>query len=88
MLMTYKAILRGDRLEWSETAPKRLTEQEPVAVYITVLDEKVLPEEKTVQGQKMAAALDALGQLATVRIADPPAWEKEQRQERDLPQRD
>lgn len=85
--MTYKAILRGNRLEWSESAPKRIAIQEPVAVYITVLDEQVVPEEKTVQGQKMAAALEALGQLTSVRIDDPVAWEKEQRQKRELPQR-
>ncbi len=85
--MTYKAILRGNRLEWSESAPKRLAEQDPVAVYITILDEKILPQGKTVQGQKMAAPLEALGRLASVRIADPAAWEKEQRQERELPQR-
>ncbi|KAA3663607.1 MAG: hypothetical protein DWQ04_09950 [Chloroflexi bacterium] len=87
MLMTYKAILRGNRLEWRENVPKKIAEQEPVAVYITVLDEEVVPEEKKVQGQKMAAALDALGQLASLGIADPTAWEKEQRQDRELPQR-
>jgi hypothetical protein len=85
--MTYKAILRGNRLEWSETAPKQLTENKPVSVYVTVLDETTLAKEKALQGKKMALALEALSKLSPVSITDPAAWERAQRQERKLPQR-
>ncbi|VAW32574.1 hypothetical protein MNBD_CHLOROFLEXI01-1036 [hydrothermal vent metagenome] len=86
MLMTYKAILRGNRLEWSETAPKQLTENKPVSV-VTVLDETTLAKEKALQGKKMALALEALSKLSPVSITDPAVWERAQRQERKLPQR-
>ncbi|MGH9432705.1 MAG: hypothetical protein ACRD3T_14275 [Terriglobia bacterium] len=85
MANTYKAVLRGNRLEWSEQVPERLTGDRPVAVQVTVLEE----EAKTSQGPGMADALEKLARMnALAEIPDPAAWEREQRQDRQLPGRD
>ncbi len=39
MLETYKATLRGDRIEWETEAPTALQNGKPVEVFVTVLDE-------------------------------------------------
>ena len=90
MLNTYKAILKGDRLEWSGEAPELTPEDRPVAVHVTILDEEgVLVPKHLSQGQCMAAALEQLAAThALADIADPVAWERETRQDRTLPDRD
>lgn len=83
MSNTYQAVLRGNRLEWSGDVPDRLAEDRPVRVSVTIL------ETTAGQGQRMAAALEKLADLkAASGIADPAAWEREQRAERRLPGRD
>jgi len=78
-----QAVLRGNRLEWSGEVPDRLTEDRPVRVSVTIL------ETSASQGQRMATALEKLAHLeAASAIADPVAWEREQRAERHLPGRD
>lgn len=82
MLKTYKAVLRANRLEWSEGIPERLAEDRPVKVSVTIL------EGDAGQGERMAEALEALAHLGVEsRIPDPVAWEREQRQDRELPGR-
>jgi hypothetical protein len=82
MLKTYNAVLRPNRLEWSEGIPERLAEERPVKVSATIL------EGDAGQGQRMAEALEALARLEAGRaMPDPAAWEREQREERDLPGR-
>ncbi len=90
MLNTYKAILKGDRLEWSGEAPELPPEGRPVAVHVTILDEEgALVPKHLSQGQRMAAALEQLAATqALADIADPVAWEREVRQDRTLPDRD
>lgn len=39
MLETYKATLRGDKIEWETDAPKILQNNECVEVFVTVLEE-------------------------------------------------
>ncbi len=39
MLRTYKAVLKGNRIEWSDDAPTYLAPERAVAVQVTVLDE-------------------------------------------------
>ncbi len=83
MLNTYKAVLRGNRVEWTGEAPDRLTRDRPVRVSVTIL------ETIAVQGQQMAEALEKLAHLnAAPAIVDPVAWEREQREDRHLPGRD
>ena len=43
MLLTYQAVLKGDRLEWVEAAPPLPRNGEGVRVYVTILPE-VSPE--------------------------------------------
>lgn len=39
MLETYKATLRGDKIEWETEAPKIVQMEKSVDVFITILDE-------------------------------------------------
>jgi|GraSoiStandDraft_16_1057320.scaffolds.fasta_scaffold8427368_1 hypothetical protein len=88
MLHTYKAILRGNRLEWYDTPPAALTTEQPVAVHVTILDEPAPP--KDVQpGHQMAAILEQLAAIhALADLTDPAAWERDIRQDRSLPDRE
>jgi hypothetical protein len=39
MLETYKAKIHGDKIEWESDAPKILSKENSVEVFITILDE-------------------------------------------------
>jgi hypothetical protein len=84
MLRTYKAVLRGDRIEWIDAPPRG---QRPVPVHVTLLeDEAASPA--AVRGQQMARALQALADAGGLTgIPDPRAWQREVRRERPLPGR-
>jgi hypothetical protein len=89
MLNTYKAILRGNKLEWNEDVPNHLASEKAVMVYVTILDEPVVPSEVSQQGQLMAAALEQLAAThAYADISDPAAWEREIRQDHLIPDRE
>jgi hypothetical protein len=83
MLATYRAVLRGNRLEWQDT-PESLEGLEEIPVYVTILDETEPSSKKNNQGRKMADALEALAALPIRSIADPAKWQRETRQEREL----
>ena len=88
MLYTYKAILRGNRLEWDGDMPQEIAQERAVAVYITILDEPVMPQTPS-QGERMAAALEQLAASnALAHITDAAAWERDLRQDRALPGRE
>jgi hypothetical protein len=40
MLETYKAILHGDKIEWETDAPKILSKEKSVEVFVTILEEE------------------------------------------------
>jgi hypothetical protein len=83
MLPTYKAILRGDRIEWDDEVPEQVRSEQPLAVYVTVLTQPAHADGD--QGRRMAQALEQLAARGgTLSIADPVAWEREQRQDREL----
>ena len=89
MLHTYKAILKGDHLEWRGDMPTQLSPAQAVAVHITILDESVTSSIADVQGQRMAAALEQLAaSIVPSTIPDPLAWERAQREERPLSERE
>jgi hypothetical protein len=89
MLVTYKAILRNNRLEWRDTVPDQLLSDQAVAVHVTILDEAVVPPTDVSRGQRMAAALEKLAAVFSLEgISDPAAWEREIRQDRALPDRE
>jgi hypothetical protein len=89
MRQTYKAILRGNYLEWSGDAPENLEEDRAIEVHVTVLKEAPISSGITTQGESMVEALEKLAALnALSGISDPSMWQREQRQDRSLPDRD
>ena len=81
---TYRAILRGDRLEWTDPGPVDLNAEQPVEV--TILDE---PDQTANRRKRMAEALEKLAASdAFSEISDPSEWQREIRKDRPLPGRD
>jgi hypothetical protein len=88
MLTTYKATLKGNRLEWNEDSPKNLTPEKAIAVYVTILDEPVDHAAEATRGERMAAALEQLATIDALKeLNDPIMWQREIRQDRNLPDR-
>jgi hypothetical protein len=85
MVETYKAILRGDRLEWSGNAPQHPDTEQGVEVYVTIVQETSISSKAASDGKAMAKALARLAESGSVsKISDPSAWQREQRQDRAL----
>lgn len=83
MLRIYKAIISGDHIEWIDKPPKRTR---PMQVNITLLEEM---ESVVERGQVMAQALTALSEKETFSaISDSVAWQRKERRDRSLPDRD
>lgn len=79
MLATYKAILKGNRLEWREEAPEALPRDRELAVMVTILDEPA-PPNLPGRGSRMAEALEKLAKAGGIRgIDDPLRWERDLR---------
>ena len=88
MFETYKAILRGNHLEWNGKAPEQAETGQPVEVQITIFH-NMTASKLTAQGIEMAEALEKLAAInALSEITDPSEWQHEQRRERQLPDRD
>jgi hypothetical protein len=86
-MRTYRALLRGDRLEWLGEAPESQTDA-PLSVQVIILEQEPLSEEHT-RGPAMAALLEKLAERNTFPpITDPVRWQRELRQDRVLPGRD
>lgn len=82
---TYRAVLRGDRVDWIDPPPQRGAETE---VQITLLQPES-DEERRARGQRAAAALERLAAAGAFDgIEDPVAWQRETRQDRVLPGRE
>jgi predicted HAD superfamily phosphohydrolase YqeG len=78
---SYRAILKGDRLEWTDVAPEHLAGEQPVEV--TILNE---PDEINLRRKRMAEALEKLAAMdAFSEISDPSEWQREIREDRPLP---
>ncbi len=83
MLLTYDAILKNNRLEWSGEAPDQ---EEPLHVRVTVVPPEVSDEERR---KLLAEALEELSNSgAFSEIEDPVAWQREIRKDRPLPGRE
>jgi hypothetical protein len=82
----YRAVLHGDRLQWSEEVPEHVRKGRPVVAYVTVPDEASAAEDD--RGRRMAEAMERLS-IASARAGprDPAAWQRETREERPLPGR-
>jgi hypothetical protein len=85
----YRAILRGDRLEWLGEAPESRPDA-PLSVQVTIVDpEPVSEEQERSRGLAMAALLEKLANRGTFSaITDPVEWQRELRRERALPGRE
>jgi hypothetical protein len=89
MTRTYKAILRGNRLEWAGEAPEPDHSKQAVEVYVTILPSSDASPTPASDGKSMAEALKRLAASGALsNISDPVAWQVEQRQEGLLPGRD
>jgi hypothetical protein len=84
MSSTYKAILKGDRVEWIGEAPDT---NGGIPVQITLL-EQPLESDSASRGAAMAAALQKIADSGGIpSIPDPVAWQREMRKDRPLPGR-
>ena len=84
MARTYKAILKGDRVEWLDVPP---TPAQPTAVEITLMEEAA--EVSKQRGREMARVLEVLAKAGGLsNIPDPTAWQRKLRQDRSLPGRE
>jgi hypothetical protein len=87
MLPTYKAILLGDRLEFTGEGPQ---DAGPLSVVVTVVG-VAAGEAGNGHGERGRAMGDALERLALLgtlaHVADPAAWQRDIRRERELPGR-
>lgn len=91
MQTTYKAILRGDKLEWDGAAPDAAHAKQAVAVEVTVVDSQITGADSaldTTRGKRAADALRALAATNPFADVDAAAWEREIRVDRPLPGRD
>ncbi|MEK6301369.1 MAG: hypothetical protein AABO41_11650 [Acidobacteriota bacterium] len=86
MQSIYKAILRGDRIEWEDDVPEQIRNQPALTVFVTIPDQPVAADDT--RGSRMAEALERLAASGGVAsITDPLQWQREERQDRDLPGR-
>lgn len=85
MLQTFKAILRGNSVEWTDETPE--LGDLPITVHITIVEEN-LSSDTASRGQKMAEILEKLAASHAFAGVDPIAWQREVRQERHIPGRE
>jgi hypothetical protein len=87
MMMTYKAILRGDRLVWIEAPPEVAAVDDGVPVHVTFLRE-ALPEDEEALVERQESLRALLEELVALNpfadIDDPVAWQREIRRDRVL----
>jgi hypothetical protein len=83
MTRTYKATLRGDRLEWAGNAPDESHSEQEVEVIVTIPQNADTSSRAASDGKAMAEALNRLASSGSLsNISDPLAWQDEQRKER------
>lgn len=82
---SYRAILRGNHLDWVGEDPAR---SGPVPVEVILRDEPRLGAERS-DGARMAAVLEEVATAPVYRRAgDPAGWQRMVREDRPLPGRD
>ena len=85
MERTYRAVLRGDRVNWIDPPPRLEGDTE---VVITLLQPES-ESERRARGLRAAAALEQLARMGAFdEIEDPVAWQREIRKDRPLPDRE
>jgi len=85
-MATYRATLRGDRLEWNDAPPPELGA--PVSVEV-IIHTEAPPTLAALRSRRMAAALERLAARGGLKeLSDPLAWERAARTDRALPERE
>jgi hypothetical protein len=86
MSQTYRAIIRGNQIEWTGEVPQVGSAQEGLRVHVIVDD---VPQEPTAEAKRrMMEAFERLAQASTFADVDPVEWQREQRRDRPLPGRE
>jgi hypothetical protein len=85
MLRTFKAVLKGDRLEWVDEIPE--TRERPFLVHVTLVEEDTVASVSS-RGQQMSEILSQLAEANTFSEVNPIAWQREVRQDRSMSDRD
>ena len=89
MLTTLKAVVQGDRIQWLEASENAFPPAQAVTALITPLQQ--CAEAGTTLAQRVERRLAALKSLAAVNafsgISAPDQWQREIREDRDLPGR-
>jgi hypothetical protein len=86
MLTTYKATLHGSHIHWTNERPNAVITDQDIDVLITILSESDQAHDTSErQGERMAQCLEKIAQTGGITgIADPVAWQRELRQDRQL----
>ena len=86
MLTTYKATLHGSHIHWTDERPNAEITDQDIDVLITILSERgQAPDTTERRGERMAQCLEKIAQTGRITgIADPIAWQRELRQDRQL----
>jgi hypothetical protein len=88
MNATYRAVLRGNRLEWRDEEPQTPSDR-GVEVVVTILEHSNSLADAVARGAAMARPLERLAAAGGLQgIGDAAEWQRELRQERSLPGRD
>jgi hypothetical protein len=87
MLATYRAVLKGDQLEWVKEAPNLPENQDSVPVIVTIMPELEINLDE--RRRRVADALAKLAESGAFKgIADPVEWQREIRRDGPLPGRE
>jgi hypothetical protein len=86
MLHTFRAILKGNLLEWQEDVNRWLQGDRTIQVLVTLLSESSTVTTQN-RGQQMASVLEKLAQANAFSGVDPVVWQQEIRRDRELPGR-
>ena len=85
-MQTYRAILKGNRLEWIDAAPTGVNAEQPVEVTIVNSPDN---SDAVTRGRRMVEILERLAATnAFSEISDPSEWQREIRKDRPLPGRE
>jgi hypothetical protein len=83
MAESYRAVLKGDRLKWTDVVPSHLETEQPVEVTILEAQDHLRDRRRMAEALEKLAAIDAFSG-----ISDPSEWQREIRKDRPLPGRD
>ncbi|MCX6917651.1 MAG: hypothetical protein NT167_32220 [Verrucomicrobia bacterium] len=88
MLTTLKAVVQGDRIQWLEASEQTFPAAHPIAALITPLYEQTAGTPEKLRAERRLAALKKLASInAFSGIPDPLEWQREARNDRELPGR-